>query len=497
MGTYKAKHSNGKQNWSLSKGVIAGVIGLALIVAFGVFWVQQRDQSDAEKSQAKQECFEGDLELPIFASAGPDSPEAKGVIDRYKATNPQAADHCIQPVQVPSIDQAAVVLTALPDAEATAYLGTSGRKAATEQWPIAMSQKVGVAVREGAEAPSTWEQVAAQHPAIPSANPTLAGAVAAAALTKDDRNSAQALVQGGRDLTVQSAVEQQQPYIALGESDMPKDGAGYRFVAPRQITVALRTIPLTTGGKANEDQSRAATNFAEFLKNTVPQNQPDQNKGKAETIKAGAAVYEQITKTKAQHAPGQAAATDTLVVAGTGQDMMEALGKKSLAPLGEALTHAIPKSLSAGAQVGLTTYPSPLADAPGGAAIFPFGGVTSGDQLTAAIGEGNPDAPAPAKPTTRATAVAAMKAAAEHAQQTGKPARVLLVTAGSGDSMSDDELNKELGSIASQNVSLALVHVAGKPSDHLLTAWARDHGSARIAKSPEDLTVQLDQSLEG
>lgn len=145
--------------------------------------------------------------------------------------------------------------------------------------------------------------------------------------------------------------------------------------------------------------------------------------------------------------------TDTLLLLDTSDGMAPHFGAASA-----ALADAAQGIGGSGHSVALWNYSSPLSP-----------GVTVGYRDNLGFGNAEEAANAVGRfgtggvPQTRSALVAAAQVAADRAQETSKPARVLLVTSGTQSDMDDASFTAALGDI--KNVDIAVVHVGSGPVD--------------------------------
>ncbi len=168
---------------------------------------------------------------------------------------------------------------------------------------------------------------------------------------------------------------------------------------------------LTPNSDVNEEQIRAATEFAKFHEDTTTE-----------------AASEAPAETTVEEAPApEAESTDTLILFDTSAQS---------APFHDAASDALAQlSLDLGAQgrqVAMWNYSSPLNP-----------GVSRGWRTNVSFSDGTDAATAVrlfdtgGVPQTRSAVVAAVSNAADHSRVTGQPARVLLVTSGTDQDMDD------------------------------------------------------------
>lgn len=226
---------------------------------------------------------------------------------------------------------------------------------------------------------------------------------------------------------------------------------------------------LTPAGSVNEEQVRAATEFARFHEDT------------ARSSEAGSETTEAPETTEPESVPEPEptpAATDTLILFDTSAQSV---------PFHDAATDALAQlSLDLGAQgrqVAMWNYSSPLNP-----------GVTQGWRTNVSFSDGT-DAAAAVRlfgtggvPQTRSAVVAAIGNAAEHSRATGQPARVLLVTSGTAQDLDDAAFTAAFEQARGDaDVSLEVVHVGGGEVDGVLAGVGKLTEVADPAQLPDAL----------
>ncbi|HHU68057.1 hypothetical protein [Corynebacterium sp.] len=207
---------------------------------------------------------------------------------------------------------------------------------------------------------------------------------------------------------------------------------------------------LTPAGEVNEEQVRAATEFAKFHEDTT---RPSETTTETTSEEAPA-------ETTVEESPApEAGPTDTLILFDTSAQSV---------PFHDAATDALAQlSLDLGAQgrqVAMWNYSSPLNP-----------GVTQGWRTNVSFSDGT-DAAAAVRlfgtggvPQTRSAVVAAVGNAADHSRATGQPARVLLVTSGTAQDMDDAAFTAAFEQARGDaDVTLEVVHVGDGEVDGAL-----------------------------
>ena len=201
---------------------------------------------------------------------------------------------------------------------------------------------------------------------------------------------------------------------------------------------------LSPGGEVNEEQTRAAADFASF--HEAPETETTTSETTDETTSEAAA-------------PEAPAPADTLILFDTSaqtdpfhQQASDALAQLSL-DLG-----------AQGQQVAMWNYSSPLTP-----------GVTQGWRTNVGFSDGTNAAAAVQRfgtggvPQTRSAVVAAIANAADQSRLTGQPARVLLVTSGTAQDMDDATFTAAFEQARGDaDVQLEIVHVGDAPVDAVL-----------------------------
>lgn len=172
----------------------------------------------------------------------------------------------------------------------------------------------------------------------------------------------------------------------------------------------------------------------------------------ASSTLAAAAASSSMPATSAPAAAASAPA-DTLLLLDTSEGMAPHFGAASA-----VLADAARGIGGSGHAVALWNYSSPLS--PGVTVGYRDNlGFGSADEAASAVGRFGTGG----VPQTRSALVAAAQVAADRAQETNKPARVLLVTSGTQSDMDDAAFASALGGV--KNVDIAVVHVGSAPVD--------------------------------
>jgi len=242
------------------------------------------------------------------------------------------------------------------------------------------------------------------------------------------------------------------------------DGRSLSSTTP--VTGADAHVLTPTDG-VNEEQVRAATEFARFHEDTDRTTEATSEEAPEETV------------TEETPAPEPAPeAVDTLILFDTSAQSV---------PFHDAATDALARlSLDLGAQgrqVAMWNYSSPLNP-----------GVTQGWRTNVSFSDGT-DAAAAVRlfgtggvPQTRSAVVAAIGNAAEHSRATGQPARVLLVTSGTAQDMDDAAFAAAFEQARGDaDVVLEVVHVGAGEVDAVLA----DVGTLTEVADPATLPDSL------
>ncbi|WP_087117897.1 vWA domain-containing protein [Corynebacterium urinipleomorphum] len=462
------RHSTGKNNYSLSKGLIALIAALALLlVAVTVFFMRDNDSDSDAASGGQPECVSGDLALPVAAA---NKKVGQQLIDAYVATNPVVRDYCVKPEYVDSLHDAAVYIAPFSPV-AKEELSQAGRSAATNEPPTVYSTVVGVS---GGSLSTDGGTPALSDVLFPTGEQPEASAIVADAIADSDDSAISAL-QEQRVTTVSEASASTQKVVATAQDSAPE---GIAFAPLDGAELLYSAIPLTTTDDVTEEQSRAAQNFAEDAGTSFADSHGGNQKALSELSDG---VWAAAVPEGGRRIPGSESASDTAgTSAGTdsnGSAPSEATNTLFLLDTSAAMSafnddaaDAIDASVadltSSGHSVALWNYSSPLTP-----------GVTQGYRANISF-TGNADDVAgtahrfinDGEPLTREAVTAAVDYVESEA--TGEaPVRIVLITSGTADS-SDDSAIQALTAARDKKISLTIVHVGQGGADRGLSEAA-------------------------
>lgn len=455
------RHSTGKNNYALSKGAIAAVVALALLLAAAVWWVAARGKSDPEldarNAEQQQECVSGDLALPVAAST---ESVARELISNYANSQPVVRDYCVQPVYVDRLADAAVYIapnTPISHQE----IAQVQRSATTNEPPAVYANTVGVAGPKETQAAATdIKQVD-----FPTGDQPEASALVASALAGDDNAAVEALSEQRIDSSAQASLNSTR-FVATADNAVPD---GFVFSPLSDVNIVYSAIPLSTSDSVTEDQTRAAQAFADFAAEQF--GDAAELPVLSETIWAAALPNggERITAGPEDAEQNEPAAEplNTLFLLDT-SDGMAAFADDTAG----AISAAADALVEAGQQVALWNYSSPLSP-----------GVTQGFRRNIEFTDDAASVGAAASrfinggvPQTHE----AVAAATDYAQ-TAAPARIVLITSGTADT------DTPVADIP-EGVELVVVHVGEGEQDQALIDAA---ASSTTAPSPNDIEQAL------
>lgn len=442
------------------------VIVIALIAGL-IWWFGFRqpagdDATAAADGQDNEECLQGEMTLPLAAEGDVDG---QRLLAAWQDTDPVVRDYCVQPELVDD------------PADAAAYIGTwpayeaAGRSAAGPA-TVVDSLPVGIAAEEDVEVSA----LAADDVAYPVADHPAVAAAVATELAADDDAAAQ-LLDRDAELTLDQAQETglyAAPETAVGE------GANFTELG----ALAVEAVALTSAGEVTEEQSRAAAEFVDYSAEqhsptgdvlTVDERLLAQATGaepaEEDTTTPQESAAETTTPTKdPAPAPEPAQASTTLLLLDTSEQITGRFDavRDELAGVADALTEQ-------DKDVAIWNYSSPINP-----------GVQNGWRRNLTFTD---DADAVANvlrqlgtggvPQTRSAVVAAVGTAADQAQLTGAPVRVLVVTTGTEADMGDDRFRQALEQAQNGDVTVDVVHVGDAPVDQVL-ADAADSSTAGL-----------------
>lgn len=450
------RHSDGKNNYALSKELTIGLIAVILVILAVVAWWlwPGEDSSDDVSSDAngqaeETECIQGDLLLPIAADA---TELATELMTDWAETNPVVRDYCVQPELVDNAVDAAV------------YIGsTSGYEDATRTAASSEETTVGdAAVGVASVGEFNLEDIDPADVAYPVADRPDVAAIVAQELHDDDAAAVQSLAQH-QDTTYQEASSD--ILWATSEDDVPEE-ATFEPVAH----VAVTAVALTPAGDISEEQSRAAAAFVEWA--------GQQYSGD----KSALATADTELLAQAAELPATAPA-DTLFLVDTSVSTEGVFDQ-----MGRAVADAAATIIDDGNAVAVWNYSSPLNPGvtQGWRTNLSFGATADEvGRVLAQLGTGG-------VPQTRSATLAAVAAASEHAGAVGESAQVIVVTTGTDNDLSDEAFQNQAGDLP-DDIELIVIHVGEQPVDQQLAEFATE--SVQVG-SAEELAAQLERFAE-
>lgn len=425
------RHSNGKNNYSLSGGAIAALCAV-LALTGGVVWSVSQRGDESETTAQEKPCVLGELALPVATS---NEQIAQELIGAYAQTKPVVREHCILPVITDKIEDAAVYLapaTSITQEE----LSRAQRSSAVAEPAVVYVDQVGVAGKG---------EVSLDSVLFPADTPE-ANAVVAFLLADGPAQAVQALTdqtvtpssEAGSEaggLTVASASQRVEDFQAL-------DGA-----------VEYAAIPLNSTAAVDENQARAGQDFARFASERVSDTAGSQGSQVSQPL-----IPETVWA--AALPDGGAALTsegrNTLFVLDTSDAMTPFMAQAQ-----EAVGQAARDVQADGHEVALWNYSSPLSP-----------GVTQGYRhnvdmtqdaeyiadVVGRLGTGG-------VPQTRE----AINAAVAEMAQREEPVRIVLITTGTADANNDpaayEAFVNQIRHAAGEKVEVVGVHVGTQEPD--------------------------------
>lgn len=472
------RHSNGQNNYRVSKGLIAFVAALIVaVVAFSV-WYTQTDSESRNESAAKDtsRCINGELILPV-ASNQPDA--ARAVIDAYNEAGRVVRDYCVTASYADEVTYAGVYLSDESDAQINQALQAAGRSAATLDWPVVAAVQLGVASKDPAVQYGDFTDVR-----YPVASDQLGSALVAADIvsrTGTGSDAAEAVAQAleqDRDQTVDD-LAQGQAAFAVAATDLPDD---WSFIpAGADVQKPLRSVALNATDQVDEETIRAGADFGAAIAENAESALP---RGFGTAAEALAALDAGDAGTRAGEADQAAssARTNTLIVLDTSSNVAGAWLDAQVQAAGVIAGDAAPEHA-----VGLWNYSSPLN--PGvtqgwRANIALAQGVSAQDVSATAAGFGTGG-----QPLTRSAATAALLNAVDYAVATGEEVTVVLFTSGTADA----QVVEDVAPLAAEaGVHLQVYALGQSPVDEDLKATAQATGGTYTSvASPEELVAAV------
>ncbi|SDS08538.1 hypothetical protein [Corynebacterium timonense] len=454
------RHSDGTNNYSLSRSVIAALIIVVLVIAMAIWYVAARPGSTTADHE-EPDCVAGELELPVASS---DEAVARSLNDAYAASHPVVRDYCVTPILVSDLSAAAVYVGS--DSPATdQLLEQAGRTVSVADAEPVATQPVGVA----ADVEVAREDVALEQVAFPTDVDPAVSAAVATELAAGDEDAAAAL----RDQRVHTAedVLNEDRYAATTRDGSP---VGW-FFTELDSSVSFAALPLNQTESVSEDKARAGQDFARFA---------------AESFAGGDAQQPEISDTvweAALPATGQAPATPADDDAPEAQAAPEVMSTLFLLDTSDAMSPFLPAAAEAigeaargvagaGHSVGLWNYSSPLN--PGVQKSYRENVMLgpAAEAVAAAAGRFSTGG----QPNTRE----ALSAATGYAAEVQGPVRVVLITTGTADS------GAALPEIAGDDVRVSVVHIGPNEPDPAVADVAEVVTTAQTAEGLNDAVGQ-------
>lgn len=465
-----ARHSNGKNNYTLSGGAIAVLVALLLILAL-VLWLIFGRSDSAEQAKGG-ECVSGDLELPVAAS---DQGVGQKVVDAYAESAPVVRDYCVKPKLVDNVSDAAVYVA--PDTPLThKTIEDAKRTAAVSDPETVATQAVGVAGEKAIDA----AEIDLGAVRFPAGEQPSASAVVAAKLAGENKDRAVEALTQQRVESLADFEKTPDTFVATAEDATPE---GLVF-SPVDASVQYAAIPLNASEGIDENQSRAGQDFARAQSQDGADAQPTIDDAVwAAAFGSGAAANDPAAEeSKAQEAPQKQQATahaeHTLFLLDTSDAMAP-----FLQPAKDAIGEAAGAVAAKKKMVGLWNYSSPLNE-----------GVTRGYRVNVALTPSAEEVDVAVHrfltggvPQTREALTAAASASAGGED----PVRIVLVTTGTADAGEDVDgaaFADSLQQYLDQGVEVAVVHVGDATPDAGVERVAATHAKA---SGPEQLPEAL------
>lgn len=434
-----ARHSNGKNNYSLSAGAIVVLLVLALAIAGVIWYFAARDDVPVDTAASEETCVAGDLTLPVAAS---DSSTGQALIDAYGQNHPVVRDFCVRPELVTDLAAAAVYIA--PNTSVTHQeIANAGRNAAVSDPQPVSSDTVGLAGNNTVDP----DQVALDNVRFPVAEEPAASAIAASLIAENDNDAVKALTDQ-RIASLADFAAADGRFVATVGSSTPE---GLQFT-PLAGDVVYTAIPLNQSDSVDENQARAGQDFArasaERFDGSVANQPVIPELVWAAALPTGGENITSGTEEKLQP-------ENTLFLLDTSEAMAPHIDLAA-----KAIAQAARDISAAGYEVGLWNYSSPLNP-----------GVVVGYRQNISVSPGGDDvATAVARfltggvPQTREALEAAVSAYADAPAKT----RIVLVTTGTADSSgnTDDDSSyvDVVANTAGDKVDLSVVHVgSGQP----------------------------------
>ncbi|MGD7001344.1 hypothetical protein [Corynebacterium halotolerans] len=460
------RHASGKSNYALSTNVIVAIVVVLALIAAATWWFFLRSDGDGTPvAQEQEECSQGELTLPI-AEQHPGL--AERLISDFAGSDPVVGDHCVTPEVTDDISQAAVYVASTDaDADVSAAGRTADGDAALVQVPV------GLATTDAAAQP------AAEDVTYPVASNEDAAVVAATALAESPEAAA-GLLQRDSALTIDDAVADDAPAIAVTEADLPD---GYEFT-PLDAAAEYQVLSLNSTDEVSAEQVSSADALVAFASENsaqLPENTVSAADAGAvrEAFHSGTGVAPEETTTDteppAEAAPAEEPAdtpeavvgepVDTLFLLDTSGQMNSDFGDRSRFEAGAAaISQVAPRLGETGHASSLWNYSSPINP-----------GVMVGYRQNLGFGRGTEVANSvqllgtAGMPQTREAVTAALQTATDRATEFNIPVKVMVITSGTDDTMSDADFQAVLDNLPA-NVQLSAFHLGPGEFDPVLNA---------------------------
>ena len=458
-----ARHASETNNTEVAPYVwVVAAIAVIALIAAGI-WALVTPKSE-EAAAPTAECAAGPLTFSV--AAGPNS-VVRSLGDQYAASAPVVQDYCVSPTFGQDMAQAAAFAAAGSPQSISQTLQAAGRTPASSKWTIAGETRLGIAHRDGVDFPGgTWGNLANTDVAFVRDQQNVSTLIAAA-MAGGDPARAQSFLTDGEVESIQAAVDAERPYIAVSEADTP---AGYTFYSPDGFALPTYFVPLTATDAVDENQVRAASDFAAYIATQVADT-PLSDEHEAWLL-AG----EQMNGSAAPNSDPSASgvvASDTLFLLNTSAAMAaESQSTTWIAAAKETITATAAKVTEAGKQVALWNYSSPLNPGvvKGWRANTDFGPASGIAEELSLLTTGGDS-------WTRSSVVAALQQGAVQAQATGAPVTVLVISTGSAQEMDDAEFTAQLDAArGTADVRVNVITIGGAQPDAALQVWTEAHG---------------------
>lgn len=470
------RHSTGKNNYSLSKGLIALISAVVLLVVAGAAWLLLRDSGSGDGGDAasgdQAQCVAGDLPLPVAAAS---TSIGEKFVSDYAASTPVVRDYCVKPELVGDLTTAAVYIA--PQSPITdKELAAAGRSASTNEPPAVYATPVGVAVAAGG---STSDSPALPSILFPTGEQPEASVIAARHFAGTQEEAVDAL-NSQRVSTTADAASHQDKAVATAEDAAPE---GRTFTPIDGAELVYSAIPLTTTDTVSEEQTRAAQAFAEEAGQAFLDSHGEV-KGRTEVgdqVWAAAAPAGGVRVKDPAPADAPAPNSDAVAVGEPVDTLFLLDTSAAMSAYNDAAAAAIDGAVgeltSAGRSVALWNYSSPLSPGAtkGYRANVAF--TTDADALIGTAARFLNDG----QPLTR-EAVSAAVDYAESEADADAPVRIVLITSGTDDP-DNDYPEQALAAAQERGVTLSIVNAGGGGSDPALARAAEFTADAASAEA--------------